>query len=98
MKYFVYILRNPSDKLYIGYTSYIPQRLDRHRLGEGAFFTNQHKNFKLVYQEVFDTALEAMRRERQVKGWSKAKKEALIAHDYVLLRMLSKNSNNHRFN
>ncbi len=89
MKYYIYILRNPSNKLYIGHTNHIPQRLERHGLGEASLFTKQHKNFKLVYSEEYQTQLEAMHREKQIKGWSRAKKEALIQADHSKLRDLS---------
>lgn len=51
----------------------------------GAQYTAAHKPIELVYTEEYATYQEAFNRERQVKGWSSAKKEALIAGDFDLL-------------
>lgn len=76
--YFVYILRNHREKLYIGSTININSRIERHNSGEGAEYTSRNKNFELVYKEEFKTLLEARRREKQIKGWRKEKKLNLI--------------------
>ena len=44
------------------------------------------EKFELIYYETYPTRLEAMRREKQLKGWARAKKEALISKDYELLK------------
>lgn len=88
MKYYIYILRNPQNKLYIGFTIYIPQRQKRHDKGDASLFTKRFKDFHLVHKEEFDTQLEAMRREKQLKGWTRAKKEALIVGNKNLLKRL----------
>ena len=87
MKYTVYILRNSEDKLYIGQTSDLEGRLSRH-LSDGALFVRNDPTYRLVYFENFMTQLEAMRREKQLKGWTRAKKEALIVRDLELLKKL----------
>lgn len=61
MKYFAYILKNPSGKIYIGHTTDTDNRLKRHRSKQGAYFVWQHKDFELVYTEQFETQLEVMR-------------------------------------
>lgn len=76
--FFMYILRNPKNHLYIGCTSNIAERVLRHNSGDGAEFTKRNKDFKLVYQETFSTLLAARRRETQIKGWRREKKENLI--------------------
>lgn len=76
--YTVYILRNPKNYLYIGCTENLEQRILRHAVGDGAEFTKRNKDFILVYEEKFDTLLEARRREKQIKGWTRKKKENLI--------------------
>lgn len=88
MSYFVYILRNDKNKLYIGQTQNIEERLTRHKVKQGARFVGDLKNFKLAYSEDFPTLLEAMRREKQLKGWTRAKKEALISGKFELLKRL----------
>ncbi len=87
--YFVYILKNSQNNLYIGQTTDVQSRLIRHNKGYGSRFAKQNiGNFRLVYTEKYATQLEAMRREKQLKGWTRAKKEALIANDLSLLKRL----------
>jgi len=95
MSYFIYILRNSANKLYIGQTNNLNIRTKQHftKDWKAAKFTKDHDNFVLVYSEKFDSRLEAMRRETQLKGWSRAKKEALISGDKSLLVKLSKKVN-----
>ncbi|MDD3679220.1 MAG: GIY-YIG nuclease family protein [Patescibacteria group bacterium] len=88
MKYTVYILRMTNNQLYIGQTKDLANRLTLHKKHKGAKFTKDNYNFKLAYTEEFDTQIEAMRREKQLKGWTRAKKEALIARDFVALKKL----------
>lgn len=90
MPYTVYMLRFSDDSLYIGQTNNLPARLESHRLkaSKAAKFTRNHGDFALAYQEGYDSRVEAMRRERQLKGWTRTKKEALIAGDKELLKKL----------
>ncbi|MBI2420741.1 MAG: GIY-YIG nuclease family protein [Candidatus Levybacteria bacterium] len=74
----VYILKNPKGHLYIGVSRNLQSRLIRHQSGDGAEFTKRNKNFRLVYFEKFETLIEVRRRERQIKGWRREKKENLI--------------------
>lgn len=92
MPYFVYILRNISNSLYIGQTNNLDSRIKQHSTKDwkAAKFTKDGSSFNLVYSEKYETRTLAMRRELQLKGWSKAKKEALIAGDLVQLKNLSK--------
>lgn len=78
--YFVYILVNPQNKLYVGCTLKLQKRLERHNLGLGAEFTKRNKNFKLIYFEEYTTLLQARRREHQIKGWRREKKDNLIKY------------------
>jgi putative endonuclease len=88
MKYSIYILRNPKNKLYIGYTNNINNRLSYHSNGNGAKITRDLKDFQIIYSEQFDNEIDAIRREKQIKKWSRAKKEALISGDINLLKIL----------
>ena len=74
----VYILRGSKNHLYVGCTSNKELRIKRHQSGDGAEFTKRNKTFELVYSEEFFTLLEARRREKQIKGWRREKKENLI--------------------
>lgn len=90
MPYFVYFLRSSDNSLYIGQTKSLEKRVKEHveKLSSGAKFTKEHESFKLVYKEEFATRAESMRREKQLKGWSRAKKEALINGNLELLKRL----------
>jgi len=86
--YYVYILRNNHNRLYIGQTADVEKRLNDHKTNHGAKFIKDYGNFEIIYTEEFDTRVEAMRREKQLKGWTRAKKEALIASNLELLKKL----------
>jgi tRNA/rRNA methyltransferase len=68
----------------------LENRLQQHqnKNEKSAKFSRDHGNFKLVYKEEYVSRLESMRREKQLKGWTRAKKEALIAGDKDLLKRL----------
>ncbi len=87
---YIYILRCENDDIYVGSTIDINDRVVRHKSGRGAVYTKHHKPEELIYTEEYDTYQEAFKRERQIKGWSRAKKEALIAGDIEKLKQLSK--------
>lgn len=88
--FFVYILRTDSNQLYIGHTNNIDRReLEHKHFHHGAkFIKDNGLKFSVVYTERFQTRTEAMKREKQIKGWTRAKKEALIAGKLELLRKL----------
>lgn len=75
---FVYILGNQKPVLYIGVTSDLIKRINRHRSGFGSGFSSKYKTYKLLYYEVFDDILEAIRREKQLKNWHRDWKVNLI--------------------
>jgi len=78
MSFFTYIARCNDNSLYTGYCKDIDSREKKHNLGEGAKYTKQRRPIKIIYFEKFDTKIEAMKKERQIKKWSKIKKENLI--------------------
>jgi putative endonuclease len=88
--FFVYILRCADDSYYVGSTQNVTERLRIHNSGKGPIFTANRLPVVLVHQESFATLDEAVRRERQLKGWSRAKKEALISGDCTRLKKLAK--------
>ena len=78
--YFVYILSNWDDSvLYIGVTSNLSRRLYEHRHGLADGFTKQYNVHKLVYYEHTNDVYSAISREKQLKKWVRAKKNALIS-------------------
>ena len=90
MKGYMYILKCSNGAYYTGSTHDLDLRLHQHKRGEGANFTRKHLPVELVYYEVFDRIDDAFYREKQVQGWRRAKKEALINRQYDKLRELSK--------
>ena len=79
--YFVYILTNANRHtvLYIGVTNSLERRTSEHSLGLGSAFARQYNAHKLIYFEAYPDPRTAIAREKQLKRWSRAKKEALIA-------------------
>ncbi|MCE0497038.1 MAG: GIY-YIG nuclease family protein [Methylacidiphilales bacterium] len=75
---YVYILSSHSRRLYIGVTSNLENRVWEHKEGRIEGFTKTYKINQLVYYEVYPDMLSAIAREKQLKGWSRAKKIRLI--------------------
>ena len=77
-KFWVYILTSRTGTLYIGITGYIDRRITQHKMDSIEGFTKKYKVHRLVYYETFDYVLNAIRREKQLKGWRREKKVVLI--------------------
>jgi putative endonuclease len=77
-EYHVYILASRWRVLYVGVTNDLAARVATHRAGRGGDFTRRYRVDRLVYAEAYDDVLDAIRREKQIKSWSRAKKVALI--------------------
>lgn len=77
-KLYTYIARCSDDTLYVGITNDIISREKRHNQGVGSRYTNIRRPITIVYSEEYSTRTEAARRERQLKGWTREKKENLI--------------------
>jgi putative endonuclease len=79
MKHYVYIVSNRNRTVYAGMTNELVRRVEQHK--NGTFdnaFTKRYNFDRLVYFEELSSRAEAARREKQVKGWTYAKKVALI--------------------
>ncbi|MCX6788120.1 MAG: GIY-YIG nuclease family protein [Candidatus Kaiserbacteria bacterium] len=76
--YFVYMIRNDADKLYVGITTDPESRVRYHNARRGAHFTKYIPNFQIVFLESYKTLAESRKREIQVKKWRREKKEVLI--------------------
>jgi predicted GIY-YIG superfamily endonuclease len=85
----VYILRCRDNGLYVGMTDNLAARVERHNRGKGCAFTAVRQPVTVAYSEVCPTRAAAAARERQIKRWTRAKKEALIAGDLWRLKQLS---------
>jgi len=88
--YLVYILSNSAATLYIGVTGNLDQRLFAHdaRHDSKSFVSRYHLN-RLIFVETYPTARQAIAREKQLKGWSRAKKLKLIREQNPEFRDLS---------
>ena len=90
MNAWVYILRCADGSYYVGSTrNSLEDRVAQHHAGNFDGYTSSRRPVKLVFQQDFDRITDAIAAERQLKGWGRAKKEALIAGDYELLHLLS---------
>mgnify|MGYP006274372649 FL=1 len=86
---FFYILRLRSGQLYVGATTDLERRWEEHLAGHACRTTRLDPPVSVVYSETFASFAQARRREAQVKRWSRAKREALVAGDTSELRRLA---------
>ena len=90
MSFWVYILRCADDSYYTGHTDDLEVRLAKHVSGELSGYTSTRLPVKLVFSEQFSTREEALTCERQIKGWSRKKKEALMRGDWAEVSRLAR--------
>jgi predicted GIY-YIG superfamily endonuclease len=83
---FVYILKCADGSYYVGKTDDLLNRLHEHQAGVGADYTAARRPIEMVYAEEHSSIRGAKNRELQLKRWSRAKKEALIAQDLGRLK------------
>lgn len=76
--YYVYMIQNSANKLYVGVTKNLEKRLCYHNTNQGAQFTKSRSKFSVVFYESYKTLAEARKREIQIKKWRRDKKEVLI--------------------
>ena len=90
-KYYVYILKCADDTYYVGLTSRIQERFIEHQTGKHPeSYTNSRRPVVLVFYAEFSDVRVAISREKQIKRWSRAKKEALIEGEFEELVNLAK--------
>ena len=77
-QYWVYIMASVNGTLYVGMTNDIEERVHQHKAGEVDGFSKTYECKHLVYWESYDRVLRAIGREKQLKGWRRSKKVALI--------------------
>ena len=76
--HFVYIVRCSDNSLYTGYTNNIEARINKHTAGKGAKYTKIRRPVVLVYQEMYESKSEALRREYEIKTFTRQRKLKLI--------------------
>ena len=96
MAFYVYILRCRDGSYYVGHTDDIDHRLAQHQQGTLGGYTAKRRPVELVWTDMFATRDEAFAAERKLKGWSRAKKEALMAGDWALVSLLARGRTGHR--
>ncbi|WP_426427535.1 GIY-YIG nuclease family protein [Staphylococcus equorum] len=78
-KHYIYIVKCKDGSLYTGYAKDIEKRVKKHNKGQGAKYTKIRRPVELVYQEMFDTKSEALKREYEIKTYSRQQKLVLIS-------------------
>lgn len=87
--YYVYIITNHTNSvLYIGITNNIEKRINEHKKGKVKGFSQKYRLYKLVWLQEFADVSQAISMEKKLKGWKRAKKEALIRQQNPQLRNL----------
>ena len=92
MSAFVYILHCADSSYYVGSArgDYLDKRLSEQEAGTFGGYTSLRRPVRLVYHEHFDQITDAIAAERRIKGWNRAKKEALIREDWPSVQWLAK--------
>ncbi|MEB6243927.1 GIY-YIG nuclease family protein [Staphylococcus gallinarum] len=80
-RHYIYIVKCSDGSLYTGYAKNVEQRVAKHNNGQGAKYTKIRRPVKLVYQETFDNKSDALKREYEIKTYSRAKKLKLISEE-----------------
>ncbi|NMN04324.1 Mov34/MPN/PAD-1 family protein [Novosphingobium sp. SG916] len=91
MAFHAYLLRCADGSFYAGHTDDLTRRMAQHESGQLGGFTAKRRPVRLVWQQDFATREEALSAELRIKGWSRAKKQALIDGDWDRLTVLARN-------
>jgi predicted GIY-YIG superfamily endonuclease len=89
MSFWVYILRCADRSYYTGHTDNLEKRVVEHQAGEIEGYTSTRLPVTLMFADEFPTREEATARERQIKGWSRRKKEAMMRGDWIEVSRLA---------
>ena len=90
MGFCVYILRCADNSYYTGHTDNLEERIAKHQAGEVKDYTSARLPVVLLFSEEFPAREEALACERQIKGWSRRKKEALMRGDWAEISRLAR--------
>ena len=77
--WYTYLIGCEDKSIYTGMTNNLEERFRRHKSGKGGHYTMSHKPLKILYCEEFESKKDAMRREAEIKRWTREKKLRLIA-------------------
>ena len=90
LRFFVYMLSCADDSYYVGHTDDLEHRVAEHHSAAIPGYTSTRLPVRVVWSADFATRDEARERELQIKGWSRAKKAALVRGDWAEIRRLAK--------
>ena len=76
--WFVYIILCLDNSFYTGVSNNPQKRFLDHKNGKGGRYTRSHKPIKMIFQESYSNKTDALKRERQIKGWSRSKKIKIL--------------------
>lgn len=91
MAFWVYMLECADRSFYVGHTDNLEQRIACHQAGEIPGYTAERLPVSLVLAQAVESREQALNLERQLKGWSRVKKQALLAGDWPRVSALAKN-------
>lgn len=100
-QYYVYILKCSDESYYTGITNDIARRFEEHELGiNKECYTFKRRPLVMEFYQVFNDVLQAIYFEKKIKGWTRAKKKALIDKDFDMLQILSecRNATHYKYN
>jgi putative endonuclease len=91
VNYFVYMVECADESFYVGVTNDVERRIGEHNFGwDPTSYTHERRPVRLVYCEDFQRIEQAIAWEKQLKGWSRGKKIALIQGDWNQIQRLSR--------
>jgi len=90
MAFWVYVLRCSDNSYYTGHTDDLERRLGMHQSGEIPGYTMNRRPIELAYSQECATREEALSAELQIKGWTRANKEAMFRSDWTAVNRLSR--------
>jgi putative endonuclease len=96
MAFYTYILKCSDASFYTGHTDHLEQRCAQHQSGFFTGYTYKRRPVALVWSEYFSTRHEALEAEKRIKGWTRAKKQALIDGEWGLLSELARSRTDRR--
>ncbi|MGP1281622.1 MAG: GIY-YIG nuclease family protein [Parasphingopyxis sp.] len=94
MTFWTYLLKCSDGRFYAGHTDDLDRRISEHQSGLFTGYTYRRRPVELVWQQDFPARDQARAAERQIKGWRREKKQALIDGDWDLLSELSRTAKN----
>jgi len=89
MSFWVYLLQCADQSYYVGHTDELETRLLQHERGELGGYTSTRRPVRVVFTQEFASREEALAAERQIKGWNRKKKEALVQGDWASMSRLA---------